>query len=95
MNDEEVRQLASLCELSNLPAADVIRSCVFKNKIPKAKVPRLDLQTYVELKRIGNNINQIAKQYNSKLEVPLERLKALASLSDKLDYIIKHLINDR
>ncbi|WP_460544395.1 plasmid mobilization relaxosome protein MobC [Echinicola sediminis] len=95
MNDEEVRQLASLCEISNLPAADVVRSCVFKNRLPQAKLPKLDLQTYVELKRIGNNINQIAKHYNSKFDVSDERLKALYSLSDKLDYIIKCLLDDR
>jgi len=55
----------------------------------------LDRQAYLELKRIGNNINQIAKHYNSRITVPEHRLKTFNSLSDKLDSIIKALIDDR
>ena len=50
----------------------------------------IDKHTYLELKRIGNNINQIARHYNSRVTVPEHRLKAFDSLSDKLDTIKKH-----
>ncbi|AGA79731.1 plasmid mobilization relaxosome protein MobC [Echinicola vietnamensis] len=95
MTEEEVRLLGSLCEVAAMPAADVVRACVFKNRLPKAKVPKLDRQTYVELKRIGNNINQIARQLNSKFEVSADRMRAIDALSAKLDQIIKLLLHDR
>ena len=95
MTEEEMEFLGKLSEYSDLPPAEVIRSSVFKNRLPKAKVPILDKHTYFELKKIGNNINQIARHYNSRITVPEHRLKAFDSLSDKLDSIIKALLNDR
>ena len=95
MTEEEIEFLGKLSEYSGLAPAEVIRASVFKNRLPKAKVPILDKDTYLELKRIGNNINQIAKHYNSRITVPEHRLKAIDSLSDKLDSIIKALLNDR
>jgi len=95
MTEEEMEFLGKLSEYSDLPPAEVIRASVFKNRLPKAKVPILDKRTYFELKRIGNNINQIARHYNSRITVPEHRLKAFDSLSDKLDSIIKALLNDR
>src|SRR5690554_1263956 len=95
MTEEEMEFLRKLSEYSDLPPAEVIRASVFKNRLHKAKVPILDKRTYLELKRIGNNLNQIAKHYNSRITVPEHRLKAFDSLSDKLDSIIKALLNDR
>ena len=95
MTEEEMEFLERLSGYSGLPPAEVIRSSVFKNRLPKAKVPLLDRQAYLELKRIGNNINQIAKHYNSRITVPDHRLKTFNSLSDKLDSIIKALLDDR
>ncbi|KEO72937.1 plasmid mobilization relaxosome protein MobC [Anditalea andensis] len=95
MNEDELQFLEKLSDYSDLPTAEVIRASVFKNRLPKAKVPILDKQTYLELKRIGNNINQIARHYNSHIEVPDERLNVFNSLSDKLDAVLKVLVNDR
>ena len=87
--------MGKLSEYADLPPAEVIRASVFKNRLPKAQVPILDKHIYLELKRIGNNINQIARHYNSRITVPEHRLKVFDSLSDKLDSIIKALLNDR
>ena len=95
MTEEEMEFLGKLSEYSDLPPAEVIRASVFKNRLPQAKMPLLDRQTYLELKRIGNNINQIARHYNSRITVPEHRLKAFDSLSGKLDTLIKALIDDR
>ena len=95
MTEEEMEFLGKLPEYSDLPPAEVIRASVFKNRLPKAKVPILDKRTSCELKRIGNNSNQIARHHNSRITVPEHRLKAFDSLSDKLDSIIKALLNDR
>src|SRR5690606_21360943 len=95
MTEEEMEFLGKLSEYSALPPAEVIRASVFKNRLPQTKMPLLDRQTYLELKRIGNNINQIARHYNSRITVPEHRLKAFDSLSGKLDTLIKALIDDR
>ena len=95
MTEEEMEFLGKLSEYADLPPAEVIRTSVFKNRLPQAKVPLLDRQAYLELKRIGNNINQIARHYNSRITVPEHRLKAFDSLSEKLDTLIKSLIDDR
>lgn len=95
MNEDELEFLEKLSTYSDLPVAEVIRASLFKNRLPKAKVPLLDKHTYLELKRIGNNINQIARHYNSRISVRQERLKVFNALSDKLDAILKILVNDR
>jgi hypothetical protein len=95
MTEEEMGFLERLSGYSGLPPAEVIRASVFKNRLPQAKMPLLDRQAYLELKRIGNNINQIARHYNSRITVPEHRLKTFDSLSGKLDSIIKALIDDR
>ncbi|MBC6112507.1 plasmid mobilization relaxosome protein MobC [Pedobacter sp. CCM 8938] len=91
MNEKEVEQLASLCAYSNLSGAEVLREIVFKNRLLQPKIPVLDLQSYGELKRIGNNINQIAKQLNSKTSNHID-YKVMNELSLKLDTIIKIIL---
>tara|TARA_R110002020_G_scaffold437300_1_gene647511 strand:- start:230 stop:433 length:204 start_codon:yes stop_codon:yes gene_type:complete len=48
MDEGEYEQLAKLCEYSDLSASEVIRSSVFNNKLPKARTPILEKQTYIE-----------------------------------------------
>src|SRR5690606_11554856 len=95
MTEVEMEFLGMLSGYSGLQPAQVILESVLNNKIHQAKMPLLDRQAYIELKRIGNNINQIARHYNSRITVPEHRLKAFDSLSEKLDSLIKALINDR
>src|SRR5690606_606537 len=63
MTEEEMEFLGKLSEYSGLPPAEVIRASVFKNSLPQTMMPLQDRQTYHELKRIGNNITQIARAY--------------------------------
>jgi len=94
MTPKEEEYLAQLMAYSNQSAAEVIRELVFKGRILQPRIPVLDQQTYGELKRIGNNLNQIAKKlhmerYPGNVEYTIEELKS------KLDYIIQHLLHDR
>ena len=94
MTLREEEHMIKLMVYSNQPAAEVIRELVFKNRILQPRIPVLDQQTYGELKRIGNNLNQIAKKlhmerYPGNVEYTIEELKS------KLDYIIQHLLHDR
>ena len=60
LNDREDSWLNYLTSYSNRSRTDVIRDLVFKKRILKPKIPKLDQMTYGELKRIGNNINRIS-----------------------------------
>lgn len=44
---------------------DLIRSKLFSGRFPRVKMARIDLVSYTELKKIGVNINQLAKHANS------------------------------
>ena len=93
MNEREEENLVKLMVYSNLSGAEVIREIVFKNRLLQPKIPVLDQKTYGELKRIGTNINQIAKKLNS--EVAVSNIDTtLNVLSIKLDYIIQNILND-
>jgi len=93
MNEREEEYLVKLMAYSNLSGAEVIREIVFKNRLLQPKIPVFDQKTYGELKRIGTNINQIAKKLNS--EVAVSNIDTtLNVLSIKLDYIIQNILND-
>jgi len=91
MNENEFQALAKLCSYANLSGAEVLRETVFKNRLLQPKIPVLDIQTYGELKRIGNNINQIAKHLNSGATNKID-FKIINELSVKLDIIIKTIL---
>eukprot|EP01037_Dinobryon_pediforme_P007471 gene7471-7535_t len=58
---------------------------LFKGKFPEARIPKVDLDTYVELKKIGVNINQQTKQLNAASQ------KIGKSFLGALNYNIKKL----
>lgn len=90
LTEAESAQLEKLSAYSGLQASEVIREAVFKNRIPQAKLPVLDQQTYVELKRIGNNINQIARHLNAGQRIGVNN--HLEAIDRQLSAIVKKLI---
>ena len=94
INEREDEYLIKLMAYSNLSGAEVIREIVFKNRLLQPKIPVLDQKTYGELKRIGTNINQIAKKLNSE-ETVTNVNNTLNELSTKLDFVIKNILDDR
>lgn len=57
---EEKDRLFKLAQENEKTIAQYIREVVLNGKL----VAKTDIQTVIELKRIGNNLNQIAKQIN-------------------------------
>ena len=94
MNEREEELLNSLIIFSSKSGADVIRDLVFKERLLQPKIPVLDQKTYGELKRIGTNINQIAKKLNADVQVT-ETTMTLNELKNTLDFILQHLLHDR
>ena len=92
MTEKEFQYLNKLSAFSNLTGGEVIRELVFKRRLLQPKVPLLDQQAYLELKRIGNNVNQIAKHLNSGAtdKIPAD---VLGRLSGQLDIILRKVVH--
>ena len=94
MNEREEKFLIQLMRYSNQSGAEVIRDIVFKERLLQPKIPVLDQKTYSELKRIGTNINQIAKKLNADAKAS-ETEKTINELNNMLNQILQRLLNDR
>lgn len=68
LTNSEYSQLLKLMIYAETNASEVVRQLVFKERLLKPRVSLVDVQTYTELKRIGNNLNQYVKAvHQSKL----------------------------
>lgn len=94
MTEEEEKYLIKLMAYANLSGAEVIRELVFKNRLLQPKIPVLDQQTYGQLKKIGTNINQLAKKLNAGVK-PNDTNFLLNELKTQLGFIIKNILDDR
>jgi hypothetical protein len=64
----EYAQLLKLMGYAEKNASEVIRQLVFKERLLKPKISIVDARAYVQLKRIGNNLNQHVKAiYQTKM----------------------------
>lgn len=64
LSDFELADLHLLTEETAASRADVIRALIQKRRIKRLSVPKISRDTYVELGKIGSNINQLAKSAN-------------------------------
>ena len=60
LTEKEKGMLVSLAKEHNMNISSYVRNMALKGSV----VTKTDIQTVIELKRIGNNLNQIAKQIN-------------------------------
>jgi len=89
----ELAKLEAAALACGIATANLIRDKVLKGHFPKPKVSRIYLQVYLELKKSGTNINQLAKVANSgKFPSGLE--VALKRLYEQQQLIIKLLVHD-
>lgn len=87
---EEKEKLSKMAQERGKTIAQIIRELVINDKL----VTKTDVQTVIELKRIGNNINLIAKQINL---IPHEDniklyLQELHDILNMLSVITKKLV---
>ena len=88
---KSLEKAAAACGLS---LSAMIRKKVLTGKFPVPLPARIDLDTYLELKKIGVNINQLAKQFNSG-KLPIAIMIILRKLKEQEEIIIKGLFYDR
>jgi hypothetical protein len=94
LTEQEKQKLFLQAEISGCAPGVVARDKIFKGKFPAPKLPMIDLKTFLELKKIGVNVNQLAKQANSG-KFPFEIRKILSLLREQQQLIIKLLLSDR
>lgn len=64
VTDDEYQKLSELSKTLGKATGELIREKLFKGRFPSPKLSRLDALTYAELKRIGTNVNQVARKIN-------------------------------
>lgn len=69
----EMEMLRSKAEDAGMSLAELTRRCVLLRPIPPPppRLSRVTVATYLELSRIGNNINQLAKATNTAIKMQL------------------------
>ena len=94
LSPAEVKKLEDLAVVCGKAPGALMRDQFFSGRFPEPKTARLDRDTYIELKRIGVNLNQMAKTANRNI-IPGGLLPALQNLRRQQDYIINLLLYDR
>ena len=84
-------ELAAIAEQRNTTLSGLLRTLALGRELPAQKLSKIDAETYLELGRVGNNLNQIARQLNAvHLIPPFEKLaddvKALRELVKKIQF---------
>ncbi|WP_428330376.1 plasmid mobilization protein [Mucilaginibacter sp.] len=62
---EELETLNSWAELCGKTASELVSEKIFTGHFPRPKTARIEVQTFLELKKIGVNINQQTRLLNS------------------------------
>lgn len=94
LTEEEMDRLVLLARQCGKSPAVVIRDKVFKGKFPEPRAAVIDRETFLELKKIGVNLNQLTHKVNSGF-LPADLMDLLMSLNHKESILIKNLINGK
>jgi len=85
---KEIDQAAANCGKA---AGELIRHKLFTGKFPQAKTARLELKSYVELKKIGVNLNQLTKLAHTG-RIDMNLVKILMQLLRQQEVIIAQIL---
>ena len=93
LTEDEMERMLKVSAICGKAPGTLIREKLFKGKFPHARTPRIDVNTYAELKKIGVNLNQLTWKVNAGMlrSLPVE---ALNGLKQHLELIIAKLIHD-
>jgi hypothetical protein len=89
----EQQQLVRLGEICGKAPRTLAREKLFKGRFPHAKMAKLDLNYYLELKKIGVNLNQLTRLANGG-RLPRELLSLLVKLDNRLNLTIEKIVYD-
>ncbi|HLS36835.1 MAG TPA: plasmid mobilization relaxosome protein MobC [Sphingobacterium bovisgrunnientis] len=93
VTEAELLEIERLCKYAGMTTSDLVRMAVLTAKIKPADIPLIDQASFVELKRIGNNINQIARGINSGAFDSSLISKNIQSIKINFEKLTTYLIN--
>ena len=88
---DEQQRIAKAAETCGKTAGEVVRQRLFKGKFPEPKIARIELNTYLELKKIGVNLNQLTRLANAG-RVGMDLLVILMKLLKQQETIINQIL---
>jgi hypothetical protein len=95
LTDDELKDLQAYSNVCGKSVSEIVRLKITKGRFPSPKSPKLDLQTYTELKKIGVNLNQLTRVVNSGRNVmPMDFYKMIMKMQQHLDLITAKLLYD-
>lgn len=92
LTEDQLRKLVILSQQMGVTPAVLIRDKVFKGKFPEPKAPKIDVDTYLELKKSGGNLNQLTRKVNMG-QLPDDLLPVLERLEQQQAEIIAMLFH--
>jgi hypothetical protein len=93
LTEDELNRLNKAAEVCGKAPGTIVRAKLFKGKFPEPKTAKLDLNTFLELRKIGVNLNQLTKKVNSGF-LAVGLASVLMKLRQQQEAIIKNLIHD-
>ena len=94
MTVDDYSKVSNNAETIGLAITEYIRRKITEKSLPKKRVSPSDRKLFVELSRIGNNLNQIAKVVNSGIRDPFSIHKQIEEVKAVLQYIKSNITNN-
>lgn len=94
MTVDDYIKVSDNAQTIGLSLAEYIRKKVTGKSLPKKKVSPLDRKLFVELSRVGNNLNQLAKIVNSGIRDPFSIHKQLEEVKTVLQHLKSNITNN-
>ena len=92
MTVDDYIKVSDNAETIGLSVAEYVRRKTTERSLPKKRVSPLDRKFFVELSRVGNNLNQLAKVVNSGIhEFSIQR--QLEEVKTVLQYLKSNIAN--
>ncbi|PIB27554.1 hypothetical protein BFP77_11740 [Maribacter sp. 4U21] len=96
MTVDDYIEVSEKAKTIGLSIAEFIRRKVTEKCLPKKRVHPMDRKLFVELSRVGNNLNQLAKFVNSGIRDPYNIHKQLEEVKTLLQFLKSSISgNDR
>ncbi len=93
MTANDYSKVSESAQTIGLSVSEYIRRKTTGKPIPKKRVSPLDRKLFVELSRVGNNLNQLTRVLNSGIQDPLSTYKQLEEVKMLLQYLKSNIAN--
>ena len=94
LNVDAYLELTNNADTLGMTIPQFIRKKISGKVLPRMRYSPIDRKVYVELSRIGNNINQLTKQGHLGIRNPVDRTEQLEDLQHLLDDLKSKILID-